>query len=58
MSPATVHSVLSSDLEELGLIVGTPRRAASPARGYRLFVDAMLTVPTHLRRGLQPAPDA
>ena len=44
LSPATIRNVMS-DLEELGLIV-SPHTSAGripTARGYRLFVDAMLT---------------
>ena len=44
LSPATVRNVMS-DLEELGLIV-SPHTSAGripTARGYRLFVDTMLT---------------
>lgn len=50
LSPATIRNVMS-DLEELGLIV-SPHTSAGripTARGYRLFVDTMLTAePTHL----------
>jgi heat-inducible transcriptional repressor len=45
LSPATIRNVMS-DLEELGLIV-SPHTSAGripTARGYRLFVDTMLTV--------------
>ena len=45
LSPATIRNVMS-DLEELGLIA-SPHTSAGripTARGYRLFVDAMLTV--------------
>lgn len=45
LSPATVRNVMS-DLEELGLIA-SPHTSAGripTARGYRLFVDTMLTV--------------
>lgn len=45
LSPATIRNVMS-DLEDLGLIV-SPHTSAGripTARGYRLFVDAMLTV--------------
>ncbi len=45
LSPATVRNVMS-DLEDLGLIV-SPHTSAGripTARGYRLFVDTMLTV--------------
>ena len=44
LSPATIRNVMS-DLEDLGLIV-SPHTSAGripTARGYRLFVDAMLT---------------
>ena len=45
LSPATIRNVMS-DLEELGLIA-SPHTSAGripPHRGYRLFVDTMLTV--------------
>jgi heat-inducible transcriptional repressor len=45
LSPATIRNVMS-DLEELGL-VASPHTSAGripTARGYRLFVDTMLTV--------------
>jgi heat-inducible transcriptional repressor len=45
LSPATIRNVMS-DLEELGLIV-SPHTSAGripTARGYRMFVDTMLTV--------------
>jgi heat-inducible transcriptional repressor len=49
LSPATIRNVMS-DLEEMGLIV-SPHTSAGripTARGYRLFVDTMLTVqPPH-----------
>lgn len=49
LSPATIRNVMS-DLEELGLIV-SPHTSAGripTAKGYRLFVDTMLTVqPSH-----------
>ncbi|MDZ7893254.1 MAG: heat-inducible transcriptional repressor HrcA [Rhodoferax sp.] len=53
LSPATIRNVMA-DLEDLGLIV-SPHTSAGrvpTARGYRLFVDTMLTVqqgqlPTH-----------
>ena len=52
LSPATIRNVMS-DLEELGLIA-SPHTSAGripTARGYRLFVDTMLTArsfdPTH-----------
>ncbi|MDG5974959.1 heat-inducible transcription repressor [Hydrogenophaga taeniospiralis CCUG 15921] len=51
LSPATIRNVMS-DLEELGLIA-SPHTSAGripTARGYRLFVDTMLTV---RRDGLQ-----
>src|SRR3954470_7040891 len=44
LSPATIRNVMS-DLEEMGLIV-SPHTSAGripTARGYRLFVDTMLT---------------
>ncbi|MFP5467796.1 MAG: heat-inducible transcriptional repressor HrcA [Gammaproteobacteria bacterium] len=45
LSPATIRNVMS-DLEELGLIASphTSARRIPTARGYRLFVDTMLTV--------------
>lgn len=52
LSPATIRNVMS-DLEELGLIT-SPHTSAGripTARGYRLFVDAMLIV---RREGLSP----
>jgi heat-inducible transcriptional repressor len=58
LSPATIRNVMS-DLEDLGLIA-SPHTSAGripTARGYRLFVDTMLTVQ---RQGLQTpslAPD-
>jgi heat-inducible transcriptional repressor len=55
LSPATIRNVMA-DLEDMGLIV-SPHTSAGrvpTAKGYRLFVDAMLTVqPMHL--GLMPA---
>ena len=45
LSPATIRNVMS-DLEDLGLII-SPHTSAGripTARGYRLFVDTMLTV--------------
>ncbi|MBP6337638.1 MAG: heat-inducible transcriptional repressor HrcA [Vitreoscilla sp.] len=55
LSPATIRNVMA-DLEDMGLIV-SPHTSAGrvpTARGYRLFVDAMLTVqPGQL--GLVPA---
>jgi heat-inducible transcriptional repressor len=53
LSPATIRNVMS-DLEELGLIA-SPHTSAGrvpTARGYRLFVDTMLTA----RRGQIAAP--
>lgn len=55
LSPATIRNVMS-DLEELGLIA-SPHTSAGripTARGYRLFVDTMLTV---RREGLSPMSD-
>ena len=56
LSPATIRNVMS-DLEELGLIA-SPHTSAGrvpTARGYRLFVDTMLTArPVDLD---QPSPD-
>lgn len=64
LSPATIRNVMA-DLEELGLIV-SPHTSAGripTARGYRLFVDTMLTarpasaaVPqaTHIEQELRP----
>lgn len=55
LSPATIRNVMS-DLEDLGLIV-SPHTSAGrvpTARGYRLFVDTMLTV---RREGLADVPD-
>ncbi len=52
LSPATIRNVMA-DLEELGLIA-SPHTSAGrvpTARGYRLFVDTMLTA-----RQQQPAP--
>jgi len=45
LSPATIRNVMS-DLEELGLIVSphTSSGRIPTARGYRLFVDTMLTM--------------
>ena len=49
LSPATIRNVMA-DLEELGLIA-SPHTSAGripTARGYRLFVDTMLTAqPVH-----------
>lgn len=46
LSPATIRNVMS-DLEDLGLIVSphTSSGRIPTAKGYRLFVDTMLTVP-------------
>jgi heat-inducible transcriptional repressor len=55
LSPATIRNVMS-DLEELGLIA-SPHTSAGripTARGYRLFVDTMLTV---RREALTAGPD-
>ena len=56
LSPATIRNVMA-DLEELGLIA-SPHTSAGripTARGYRLFVDTMLTAqPLDLRAGPQP----
>ncbi len=53
LSPATIRNVMS-DLEELGLIASphTSSGRIPTARGYRLFVDTMLTV----QREQLPAP--
>ena len=58
LSPATIRNVMS-DLEELGLIV-SPHTSAGripTARGYRLFVDTMLTVQTGQFAAHSLAPD-
>ena len=59
LSPATIRNVMS-DLEELGLIV-SPHTSAGripTARGYRLFVDTMLTVqPGQVPQAHSLAPD-
>ncbi len=55
LSPATIRNVMS-DLEEMGLIA-SPHTSAGripTARGYRMFVDTMLTV---RRDGLAPVSD-
>ncbi|MFM6986051.1 MAG: heat-inducible transcriptional repressor HrcA [Hydrogenophaga sp.] len=55
LSPATIRNVMS-DLEDMGLIV-SPHTSAGripTARGYRLFVDTMLTV---RRDGLATVPE-
>jgi len=49
LSAATIRNVMA-DLEDLGLIV-SPHTSAGrvpTAKGYRLFVDTMLTAPRHL----------
>ena len=58
LSPATIRNVMS-DLEELGLIVSphTSSGRIPTARGYRLFVDTMLTTqsnPFEAAKGLAP----
>ena len=56
LSPATIRNVMA-DLEELGLIA-SPHTSAGripTARGYRLFVDTMLT--TRPMEADQPLPD-
>lgn len=59
LSPATIRNVMS-DLEDLGLIA-SPHTSAGripTARGYRLFVDTMLTVrPLDTAREPQLQPD-
>src|SRR5919206_2379441 len=48
LSPATIRNVMA-DLEEMGLIA-SPHTSAGripTARGYRLFVDTMLTAQPH-----------
>jgi heat-inducible transcriptional repressor len=58
LSPATIRNVMS-DLEELGLIV-SPHTSAGrvpTARGYRLFVDTMLTVQPQQFAAHSLAPD-
>jgi heat-inducible transcriptional repressor len=58
LSPATIRNVMS-DLEEMGLIV-SPHTSAGripTARGYRLFVDTMLTVQTGQFSSHSLAPD-
>jgi len=58
LSPATIRNVMS-DLEDLGLIV-SPHTSAGripTARGYRLFVDTMLTVQPQQFGGHSLAPD-
>ena len=58
LSPATIRNVMS-DLEELGLIV-SPHTSAGripTARGYRLFVDTMLTAQREQLAPQSLAPD-
>ena len=58
LSPATIRNVMS-DLEDLGLIA-SPHTSAGripTARGYRLFVDTMLTVQREQLPGASLAPD-
>jgi heat-inducible transcriptional repressor len=58
LSPATIRNVMS-DLEELGLIA-SPHTSAGRIptnRGYRLFVDTMLTVQTGELHTQRLAPD-
>lgn len=58
LSPATIRNVMS-DLEELGLIVSphTSSGRVPTARGYRLFVDTMLTVQPQQFSAHSLAPD-
>ena len=58
LSPATIRNVMA-DLEELGLIV-SPHTSAGripTAKGYRLFVDTMLTVQREHITSPQLAPE-
>ena len=58
LSPATIRNVMA-DLEELGLIV-SPHTSAGrvpTAKGYRLFVDTMLTVQRHQLNAPELAPE-
>ena len=58
LSPATIRNVMA-DLEELGLIA-SPHTSAGripTARGYRLFVDTMLTVQQEQLPALQLRPE-
>ncbi|WP_313070963.1 heat-inducible transcriptional repressor HrcA [Melaminivora sp.] len=58
LSPATIRNVMA-DLEELGLIA-SPHTSAGripTARGYRLFVDTMLTVQKDQLPALQLMPE-
>jgi heat-inducible transcriptional repressor len=57
LSPATIRNVMA-DLEELGLIA-SPHTSAGripTARGYRLFVDTMLTARPYTLDDLHPVP--
>ena len=58
LSPATIRNVMS-DLEEFGLIVSphTSSGRIPTARGYRLFVDTMLTVQPSQYASHSLAPD-
>ncbi len=58
LSPATIRNVMS-DLESLGLIASphTSSGRIPTARGYRLFVDTMLTVRREEIRAERLAPD-
>jgi heat-inducible transcriptional repressor len=59
LSPATIRNVMS-DLEELGLI-SSPHTSAGripTAKGYRLFVDTMLTVRPESLGAIGPMPGA
>ena len=58
LSPATIRNVMS-DLEEMGLIVSphTSSGRIPTARGYRLFVDTMLTVQPSQYGAQSLAPD-
>jgi len=58
LSPATIRNVMS-DLEELGLIVSphTSSGRIPTARGYRLFVDTMLTAQREQLAPQSLAPD-
>ena len=58
LSPATIRNVMA-DLEELGLIA-SPHTSAGripTARGYRLFVDTMLTARPVSVEGMFPGSD-
>ncbi|MEN9417019.1 MAG: putative transcriptional regulator HrcA (Heat-inducible transcription repressor hrcA), HrcA family, partial [Pseudomonadota bacterium] len=58
LSPATIRNVMA-DLEDLGLIA-SPHTSAGripTARGYRLFVDTMLTVQREQLQAPSLAPD-